>query len=98
MRSSSDYRVVVAGAGSKAFLSTQRIGKEETKMNDLLVKLYVAAKSLRVREDGQGMTEYAMTVALIAFGCVAGETAIASSVNNVFVSITATITTGVLRG
>ena len=33
------------------------------------------------------MTEYAMAVGLIAFGCIAGEAAIATSVNRVFISI-----------
>ena len=67
-------------------------------MNDLFLKVYVAAKSFLARENGQGMTEYAMAVALIAFGCVAGEAAIASGVNDAFVSITSRITSGVFRG
>jgi Flp pilus assembly pilin Flp len=67
-------------------------------MNDLFLKIYVAARSLLSCEDGQGITEYAMTVALIAFGCVAGEAAVAHSVNDVFISITSTITGGVFRG
>lgn len=66
-------------------------------MNDLLLKLYVTAQSLARREDGQSMTEYAMAVAMIAFGCVAGETAIAHSVNQTFIALATTITTGVAR-
>lgn len=67
-------------------------------MKDFLLKLHVALMSSLACENGQGMTEYAMTVALIAFGCVAGQAAIAHSVNDVFVSITTTFTGNILRG
>jgi Flp pilus assembly pilin Flp len=80
------------------FLAHGTSEKEETKMNDLFLKLYVAAKSFLASENGQGMAEYAMTVALIAFGCIAGEAAVAHSVNNVFVSITATFAGSIFRG
>lgn len=66
-------------------------------MNSLLLKLYLAAKSALAREAGQSMTEYAMAVAMIAFGCVAGEATIASSVNHTFVALANVITAGVLR-
>jgi Flp pilus assembly pilin Flp len=66
-------------------------------MQDLVLKLYFAAKSLQERTDGQGMTEYALAVGLIAFGCVAGEAAIATNVNHVFVALGTTITNGVLH-
>ena len=42
-------------------------------MNDLLLKLYVLFQDLKNREDGQDLVEYAMMVALIAFGAVAGH-------------------------
>ena len=66
-------------------------------MQDLFLKLYAAAKSALAQNDGQSMTEYAMAVGLIAFGCIAGEAAIATNVNHVFVALATTITTGVLR-
>ena len=66
-------------------------------MQDLILKMYVAAKSLIDSNDGQSMTEYAMAVGLIALGCVAGEAAIATNVNHIFVTVATTITTGVLR-
>lgn len=64
-------------------------------MNDLFLKLYVATRSRLASEDGQNMSEYALTVALIAFGVVAGESAIARGVNQTFIQIATTITTGV---
>jgi Flp pilus assembly pilin Flp len=66
-------------------------------MKDLFLKLYVAASSALECEKGQSMSEYSMTVALIAFGCIAGEAAIANSVNNVFVALANTITGGVFH-
>lgn len=67
----------------------------EAKMKDLFLKLYVVATL--ASEEGQSMSEYSMAVALIAFGCIAGESAIASSVNNVFIALATTITGGVFH-
>lgn len=64
-------------------------------MQDLFLKLYVTTRSMLAREDGQNLVEYSMAVALIAFGSIAGETAVASSVNKVFVALATTITGGV---
>ena len=64
-------------------------------MNDLFLKLYAALKPFLAASDGQGLTEYAMAVGLIAFGCVAGESAIAHSVSQTLVAVTTVITTGV---
>lgn len=66
-------------------------------MNDLFLKVYLAAKSALWRDKGQSMSEYAMAVALIAFGCVAGEAAVASSVNHTFIALATTITGGILH-
>jgi Flp pilus assembly pilin Flp len=66
-------------------------------MNDLFLKLYLAAKSKLASDAGQGMSEYALAVALIAFGCVAGEAAIASSVNHTFIALATTITGGIFH-
>ncbi|WP_348261275.1 hypothetical protein P8935_15880 [Telmatobacter sp. DSM 110680] len=66
-------------------------------MQDLIRKMYLTLQSLAERTEGQSMTEYAMAVGLIAFGCVAGEAAIATSVNHVFIALATTITNGVMR-
>jgi Flp pilus assembly pilin Flp len=66
-------------------------------MQDLILRLYFAAKTVLGRTDGQGMTEYAMAVGLIAFGCVAGEAAVATSVNRIFVSLSTVILNGVAQ-
>lgn len=64
-------------------------------MNDLLLKTFVAAKSILVRNNGQNLTEYAMAFSLIALGCVAGLSAVAHGVNQTLISMATTITTGV---
>jgi Flp pilus assembly pilin Flp len=66
-------------------------------MQDLFLKLYASAKLAMSQNDGQAMAEYAMAVALIAFGCVAGEAAVATSVNHTFIALATTITTGVAQ-
>ena len=66
-------------------------------MNDLYLKLYVAARFMLTRQEGQSMSEYAMAVALIAFGCVAGETAIATSLNHTFIALATSISGGVFH-
>jgi|GEM_PF-1771691 Flp pilus assembly pilin Flp len=66
-------------------------------MQDLFLKLYAVAKHALAHNDGQSMTEYSMAVGLIAFGCIAGEAAVATNVNHVFIALATTITNGVLR-
>lgn len=66
-------------------------------MQNLALKLGTIAKFLLDRTEGQGMTEYAMAIALIAFGCIAGEAAIATSVNHIFISLGTTIVNGVTQ-
>jgi pilus assembly protein Flp/PilA len=41
-------------------------------MNTMLLKLYVKFQDLASREEGQDLVEYALVVALIAFGATAG--------------------------
>jgi pilus assembly protein Flp/PilA len=53
-------------------------------MNDLMLKMYVACKNLMAREEGQDLVEYALVVALIAFGAVAGMNALAGGINTAF--------------
>ena len=64
-------------------------------MNTLLQKLYLAARSFVERQNGQGLTEYALAFSVIALGTVAGQSAVAEKVNHTFIAITTTITTNV---
>ena len=64
-------------------------------MNDLMIKMYVAAKSLIEREEGQDLVEYALVVALIAFGAIAGMQFLATGLNQAFSGIATTLTSNV---
>lgn len=66
-------------------------------MNDLFLKLHVAAESFRNCNDGQNLTEYAMAFSMIALGCVSGLSAVAHGVNQTLIAMATTITTGVAR-
>ena len=64
-------------------------------MNNLLLKLYVKFQDLASREEGQDLVEYALVVALIAFGATAGMGALAQGINNAFNSISTTLASNV---
>jgi len=57
-------------------------GMENLRMN--LMKLYLVAKSLIEREEGQDLVEYALVVALIAFGAITGMGYLATGLNHAF--------------
>ena len=67
-----------------------RLGKSttgRTQMNTMLLKLYVKFQDLMNREEGQDLVEYALVVALIAFGATAGMKALAGGLNTAFSNI-----------
>ncbi len=53
-------------------------------MNVLMNKMYLAMKSLIEREEGQDLVEYALVVALIAFGAITGMGYLATGLNHAF--------------
>jgi pilus assembly protein Flp/PilA len=55
-------------------------------MNNLLLKLYVKFQELKDREEGQDLVEYALVVALIAFGATTGINGAFSNVSSQLVS------------
>jgi pilus assembly protein Flp/PilA len=60
-------------------------------MNNLLIKMYVKFQDLVNREEGQDLVEYALVVALIAFGATAGMKALAGGLNTAFGQISTTL-------
>jgi pilus assembly protein Flp/PilA len=60
-------------------------------MNTMLLKLYVKFQDLASREEGQDLVEYALVVALIAFGATAGMKALATGLNTAFQGISTTL-------
>jgi pilus assembly protein Flp/PilA len=57
----------------------------------VLLRLYVKFQNLLSCEEGQDLVEYALVVALIAFGAVAGMKVLASGLNNAFSTISTTL-------
>lgn len=64
-------------------------------MTDLMNKMYLTAKNLIEREEGQDLVEYALVVALIAFGAITGMGFLAKGINNAFSGIATTLTANV---
>ena len=56
-------------------------------MAKLSTNLFLYLRSLVEREEGQDLVEYALVVALIAFGAIAGMQFLATGLNNAFDTI-----------
>jgi pilus assembly protein Flp/PilA len=57
--------------------------------------LYLALRNILTREEGQDLVEYALVVALIAFGAITGMGYLATGLNNAFSQISSTLTANV---
>ncbi|MGA8731087.1 MAG: Flp family type IVb pilin [Terracidiphilus sp.] len=64
-------------------------------MYDRVCKLYISCKNLFDREEGQDLVEYALVVALIAFGAVAGMSALAGGINSAFKDVSSKLLSAV---
>ena len=60
-------------------------------MNTAILKMYIKFQELTSREEGQDLVEYALVVALIAFGATAGMKALAGGLNTAFGQISTTL-------
>jgi pilus assembly protein Flp/PilA len=56
-------------------------------MKDTLLLLSIKLRTLLSNEEGQDLIEYALVVALIAFGAVAAMTVLSSDINSAFSTI-----------
>ncbi len=56
-------------------------------MKDMILKMYVKMQTLTANEEGQDMVEYALVVALIAFGATAAMSTLSTELNSAFNSI-----------
>jgi pilus assembly protein Flp/PilA len=57
----------------------------------MFLKMYVKFHDLASCEDGQDLVEYALVVALIAFGAITGMGSLATGINNAFSQISTTL-------
>jgi pilus assembly protein Flp/PilA len=60
-------------------------------MNNLMIKLFVKMQNLMNREEGQDLVEYALVVALVAFGATAALKTLGTGLNSAFSSINSTL-------
>ncbi|MFY9856011.1 MAG: Flp family type IVb pilin [Terracidiphilus sp.] len=59
-------------------------------MLNVLLKLYLKFQNPMGREEGQDLVEYALVVALVSLGAVAGIGQVAQGVNNAYATISTT--------
>lgn len=54
----------------------------------MLEILMTYMRSLRNREEGQGLVEYALILSLVSIACIGALTALAGGINGVFTTVT----------
>jgi pilus assembly protein Flp/PilA len=64
-------------------------------MNSLLLRSLIYIKQLIQDEQGQDLVEYALVVALIAFGAISGMRYLSTGLNHAFSTISSTLTSNV---
>jgi pilus assembly protein Flp/PilA len=64
-------------------------------MNTTLLRTFSYLRNLLENEQGQDLVEYALVVALIAFGAISGMRILSTGLNHAFSSIASTLTTNV---
>ena len=64
-------------------------------MNDMLLKLSIKLRTMLSDEQGQDLIEYALVVALIAFGATAAMSTLSSDINGAFTKIGTALTASV---
>jgi len=62
-----------------------------TKMNQMTLALYTKLQSILAREEGQDLVEYALVVALVAFGATAALQTLGQGLNSAFTNISSTL-------
>jgi pilus assembly protein Flp/PilA len=62
-------------------------------MKNLIFNLFVMFQDLKSNEAGQDLVEFALVVALIAFGSTAGTTTLATGINSAFNTISSDLAT-----
>jgi pilus assembly protein Flp/PilA len=60
-------------------------------MNNLILRISVNLQSLIRSEEGQDLVEYALVVALVAFGATAALQTLGSGLNSAFTTISTTL-------
>lgn len=64
-------------------------------MKNFSNSIYLAVREFLSREEGQDLVEYALVVALIAFGAISGMKFLATGLNNAFSDIAQVVTSNI---
>jgi len=64
-------------------------------MKSVSTSLFQFLRNIQVREEGQDLVEYALVVALIAFGAITGMKFLATGLNNAFSDIANVLTSNI---
>ena len=64
-------------------------------MHALSINVYLFVRNLLQREEGQDLVEYALVVALIAFGAITGMGYLATGINTAFSNIATTLSSNI---
>ncbi len=64
-------------------------------MNTLLLRFSLFVKELFAEEEGQDLVEYALVVALIAFGAITGMRFLSTGLNRAFSQISTVLTSNI---
>ena len=64
-------------------------------MHALSINVYLFVRNLLEREEGQDLVEYALVVALIAFGAITGMGYLATGINTAFSNIATTLSSNI---
>jgi pilus assembly protein Flp/PilA len=65
--------------------------ERKSKMRTMFLNICIKLQNLVNREEGQDLVEYALVVALIAFGATAGMSQLAQGLNTAFINISTTL-------
>ena len=60
-------------------------------MNTLLLRAHIKLQDLASREEGQDLVEYALVIALVAFGATTGMKALSAALTKAFQGISTTL-------
>jgi pilus assembly protein Flp/PilA len=80
-------------AGDHFYAAMFRLGRQG--MNSLLFCISTYIRALFREDQGQDLVEYALIVALLAFGALTGMGWLAKGINHAFSNIATTLTTNV---
>jgi len=64
-------------------------------MNSAILKLFLKFRELTNTEEGQDLIEYALVVALIAFGATASMRALSGGINSAFSKISSALSSDI---